>query len=109
MQCLTNKYNNMNKEVKISLKGKRVLIDIPDLSDKRTKLHVPDTAEDSYELELMKKLKVLTVFKAGEECAFIKEGMKVYLSPVSLHNKVPVGDDYKFLISEQEIVYVYED
>ncbi len=93
--------------MKITLKGRRVLLDIPEI--KQPSIKLTDAAQAEYEKGVFEKLRVLTVYQAGDGCETTKNGMKVYLSPASLQNKVPVGDDFKFLISESEIIYIYED
>ena len=90
-----------------SLKGRRVLVNQPEMKESAIQLSEADKAH--IEQESMKKWTRLEVFAVGEDVATIKAGDSVYISVAAIKGAevIEVEKSIKLMLSEYDIAIVW--
>ena len=90
-----------------NLRGKRVMITVPELKKAPVELSAKD--EDMIMQEAMKKWQKLEVFAIGEEVTDIKVGDIVYVQTYALETgeKVEIDGKMKIIIPDNSIAFVW--
>jgi hypothetical protein len=90
-----------------SLRGKRILITVPELKKSPVELSAKD--EEAIMQEAMKKWQKLTVYAIGDEVEDIKIGDEVYVQTYALESgeKLEVDGKMRILINESAIAIVW--
>lgn len=90
-----------------SLRGKRVLLTMPELKKSAVELSTKD--EEAIMQEAMKKWLKLEVFAVGDEVTDIKEGDKVYVQTYALESgeKIEIDNNIKLMVSENAIAIIW--
>jgi histidinol phosphatase-like enzyme len=90
-----------------TLRGKRVLITVPELKKSSVELSAKD--EEMIMQEAMKKWQKLTVYAVGDEVTDIKVDDQVYIQTYALESgeKIEVDGAIKILTTESAIAIVW--
>jgi hypothetical protein len=90
------------------LKGRRVLIDVPQRKESSIELSVKD--EEYMLAEAMKLWTRLTVFAVGDTVDSVKPGQLVYVTTASLEHaeKVEINGQMKLMIIEGDVAIIWE-
>lgn len=90
-----------------SLRGKKVLITIPEL--KKSKIEISSKDEDMIMRDAMKKWEKLEVFEIGSEVEEIKKGDIVYIQSYALETgeKVEIDGKMRILVPDNAIVIIW--
>jgi chitodextrinase len=90
-----------------TLRGKRVLITVPELKKSAVELSAKD--EEMIMQEAMKKWQKLTVYAVGDEVTDIKKDDQVYIQTYALESgeKIEVDGAIKILTTESAIAIVW--
>jgi hypothetical protein len=90
-----------------SLRGKRVLITIPDL--KKSKIEISAQDEEAIMAAAMKKWEKLEVFAVGNEVEKLKKGDMVYAQSYALESgeKIEIDGKMRILIPDTAIAIVW--
>lgn len=90
-----------------SLRGKRVLLTMPELKKSAVELSAKD--EETIMQEAMKKWLKLEVFAVGDEVTDVKEGDKVYVQTYALQSgeKIEIDGSIKLMISDTAIAIIW--
>lgn len=90
-----------------SLRGKRVLLTMPELKKSAVELSAKD--EEAIMQEAMKKWLKLEVFAVGDEVADVKVGDKVYVQTYALESgeKIEIDGTIKLMVTENAIAIIW--
>ena len=90
-----------------SLRGKRVLLTMPELKKSAVELSAKD--EESIMQEAMKKWLKLEVFAVGDEVTDVKVGDKVYVQTYALESgeKIEIDGAIKLMVTENAIAIIW--
>jgi hypothetical protein len=90
-----------------SLRGKRVLVSVPELKKSPVELSAKD--EEMIMQEAMKKWQKLTIHAVGDEVTDIKAGDLVYIQTYALESgeKIEVDGAIKILTNESAIAIIW--
>ena len=90
-----------------SLRGKRVLLTMPELKKSAVELSAKD--EESIMQEAMKKWLKLEVFAVGDEVTDVKVGDKVYVQTYALESgeKIEIDGVIKLMVTENAIAIIW--
>jgi len=90
-----------------SLKGRRVLVNQPEMKESAIQLSEADKAH--IEQESMKKWTRLEVYAVGEDVATIKAGDSVYISVAAIKGAevIEVEETIKLMLSEYDVAIVW--
>ncbi len=90
-----------------SLRGKRVLLTMPELKKSAVELSAKD--EEAIMREAMKKWQKLEVFAVGDEIIDVKVGDKVYVQTYALESgeKIEIDGTIKLMVPESTIAIVW--
>lgn len=90
-----------------SLRGKRVLLTMPELKKSAVELSAKD--EETIMQEAMKKWLKLEVFAVGDEVTDVKKGDKVYVQTYALQSgeKIEIDGSIKLMISDTAIAIIW--
>lgn len=90
-----------------SLRGKRVLLTMPELKKSAVELSAKD--EESIMQEAMKKWLKLEVFAVGDEVTDVKVGDKVYVQTYALESgeKIEIDGTIKLMVTENAIAIIW--
>lgn len=90
-----------------SLRGKRVLLTIPELKKSSVELSVKD--EEAIMQEAIKKWLKLEVFAIGNEVTDVNVGDKVYVQTYALESgeKIEIDGSIKLLINDTAIAIIW--
>jgi uncharacterized protein YacL (UPF0231 family) len=90
-----------------ALRGKRVLITIPEL--KKTAVELSAKDEDARMMEAMKQWQKLEVYAIGDEITGIMEGDHVYVQTYALESgeKIEVDGKMRILVPDTAIAIVW--
>jgi co-chaperonin GroES (HSP10) len=90
-----------------SLRGKKVLITIPEL--KKSNISLSGADEEKIMADAMKKWQKLEVFAIGTEVTDIKKGDMVYVQSYSLETgeKIEIDEKMRILIPENAIAIIW--
>jgi hypothetical protein len=90
-----------------ALKGKRVLITIPELKKAAVELSAKD--EESRMMDAMKQWQKLEVFAVGDEVSGIMEGSLVYVQTYALESgeKIEVDGKMRILVPENSVAIIW--
>lgn len=91
----------------MKLRGRRVLIDLPEKKESVLELSEKDKA--MIEEDEMKKWTGLNVHAVGEDVTEIKPGDKVYLTISAIQDaeRLLIGDDVKLMVNEGSIAIIW--
>lgn len=89
------------------LRGKRVLINIPEKKESAIELTEKDKA--MIEEQEMKKWTALEVYATGKEVTEVGPGDKVYLTVSAIQDaeRVLIGDEIKMMVNEASIAIIW--
>jgi len=90
-----------------SLRGKRVLLTMPELKKSAVELSAKD--EEAIMQEAMKKWLKLEVFAVGDEVTDVKVGDKVYVQTYALESgeKIEIDGAIKLMVTENAIAIIW--
>jgi hypothetical protein len=90
-----------------ALRGKRVLITVPELKKAAVELSAKD--EEMIMQEAMKKWQSLEVYAVGDEVAGLMEGDKVYVQTYALESgeKIEVDGKMRILVPDTAIAIIW--
>jgi uncharacterized protein with gpF-like domain len=90
-----------------SLRGKRVLLTMPELKKSSVELSVKD--EEAIMQEAMKKWLKLEVFAIGNEVTDINVGDHVYVQTYALESgeKIEIDNSIKLMVSENAVAIIW--
>lgn len=90
-----------------SLKGRRVLVNQPEMKESAIQLSEADKA--SIEQEAMKKWTRLEVYAVGEEVTGVKKGDHIYASVNAIKGAevIEVEESIKLMLSEYDVAIVW--
>ncbi len=90
-----------------SLRGKRVLLTMPELKKSSVELSVKD--EEAIMQEAMKKWLKLEVFAVGNEVTDVNVGDKVYVQTYALESgeKIEIDGNIKLMVAESAISIIW--
>lgn len=90
-----------------SLRGKRVLLTMPELKKSAVELSAKD--EETIMQEAMKKWLKLEVFAVGDEVTDVKKGDKVYVQTYALQSgeKIEIDGSIKLMINDTAIAIIW--
>lgn len=90
-----------------SLRGKRVLVSVPELKKSAVELSAKD--EEMIMQEAMKKWQKLTVYAVGDDITDIKVGDQVYIQTYALESgeKIEVDGAIRILTNESAIAIIW--
>jgi hypothetical protein len=90
-----------------SLRGKRVLVSVPELKKSAVELSAKD--EEMIMQEAMKKWQKLTIYAVGDEVTDIKAGDQVYIQTYALESgeKIEVDGAIRILTNESAIAIIW--
>lgn len=90
-----------------SLRGKRVLLTMPELKKSAVELSAKD--EEAIMQEAMKKWLKLDVFAVGDEVTDVKVGDKVYVQTYALESgeKIEIDGAIKLMVTENAIAIIW--
>lgn len=90
-----------------SLKGRRVLVNQPEMKESAIQLSEADKA--TIEQEAMKKWTRLEVYAVGEEVTGVKKGDNVYVSVNAIKGAevIEVEESIKLMLSEYDVAIVW--
>ena len=90
-----------------SLRGKRVLLTMPELKKSAVELSAKD--EEAIMQEAMKKWLKLEVFAVGDEVTDVKVGDKVYVQTYALESgeKIEIDGVIKLMVTENAIAIIW--
>jgi hypothetical protein len=90
-----------------SLKGRRILVNQPEMKESAIELTEKDKA--AIEQEAMKKWTRLEVFATGEEVSGVKAGDHVYISVNAIKGAevIEVEESIKLMLSEYDVAIVW--
>ena len=93
---------------KFILKGKRVLLDVPQKKESVIELSTKD--EESIMVEAMKLWTKLNVYAVGDTVEGFEAGAKVYCTTGSLQNaeKVEIDGSMKLMVGQGDIAIIWE-
>ncbi len=91
----------------MKLRGKRVLITIPELEKSSIELTAKD--EEMMMQDAMKKWQSLVIFAIGDEVTDLKVGLKVYVNTYALESgeKIEVDGKMRILIPDNAIAMIW--
>jgi len=90
-----------------NLRGKRVLVTVPEL--KKSAIEISAKDEEMMMQEAMKKWEKIEVFAVGDEVEDIKKGDMVYVQTYALESgeKISIDDHMRILVPENSIAIVW--
>ena len=90
-----------------SLRGKRILVSVPELKKSAVELSAKD--EEMIMQEAMKKWQKLTVYAVGDDITDIKVGDQVYIQTYALESgeKIEVDGAIRILTNESAIAIIW--
>jgi len=90
-----------------ALRGKRVLVTVPELKKSAVELSVKD--EEMIMMEAMKKWQSLEIYEVGDDVVDLKPGDKVYVQTYALESgeKIEVDGHMRILIPDTAIAIVW--
>jgi len=90
-----------------NLRGKRVLLTMPELKKSAVELSAKD--EEAIMQEAMKKWQKLEVFAVGDEITDVKVGDKVYVQTYALESgeKIEIDGTIKLMVPESTIAIIW--
>jgi len=90
-----------------NLRGKRVLVTVPEL--KKSAIEISAKDEEMMMQEAMKKWEKIEIFAVGDEVEDIKKGDMVYVQTYALESgeKISVDDHMRILVPENSIAIVW--
>ena len=90
-----------------SLRGKRILVTIPEIKKSPVELSAKD--EEAIMQEAMKKWQKLEIFAVGDEVADLKAGDKVYIQSYALETgeKIEIDGKIKILVPDNSIAIIW--
>jgi hypothetical protein len=90
-----------------SLRGKRVLVTVPEL--KKSPIELSANDEELIMQEAMKKWQSIEVFAVGDEVVDLQEGNKVYVQTYALESgeKIEIDGKMRILIPDTAIAIVW--
>ena len=90
-----------------SLRGKRVLLTMPELKKSAVELSAKD--EEAIMQEAMKKWQKLEVFAVGDDVIDLKIGDKVYVQTYALESgeKIEIDGAIKLMVPESTIAIIW--
>jgi DNA-binding transcriptional regulator/RsmH inhibitor MraZ len=89
------------------LRGKRVLVTVPELKKSAVELSAKD--EEMIMMEAMKKWQSLEIYQVGDDVVDLKPGDKVYVQTYALESgeKIEVDGKMRILIPDTAIAIVW--
>lgn len=90
-----------------NLRGKRVLVTVPEL--KKSAIEISAKDEEMMMQEAMKKWEKIEVFAVGDEVEDIKKGDMVYVQTYALESgeKISIDGHMRILVPENSIAIVW--
>lgn len=90
-----------------NLRGKRVLVTVPEL--KKSAIEISAKDEEMMMQEAMKKWEKIEVFAVGDEVEGVKKGDMVYVQTYALESgeKISIDDHMRILVPENAIAIVW--
>jgi len=90
-----------------ALRGKRVLVTVPELKKSAVELSIKD--EEMIMQEAMKKWQSIDVYAVGDEVTGVSEGDKVYVQTYALESgeKIEVDGKMRILVPDTAIAIVW--
>lgn len=90
-----------------ALRGKRVLVTVPELKKSAVELSIKD--EEMIMMEAMKKWQSLEIYEVGDDVVDLKPGDKVYVQTYALESgeKIEVDGHMRILIPDTAIAIVW--
>jgi hypothetical protein len=90
-----------------SLRGKRILVTIPETKKSAVELSAKD--EEAIMQEAMKKWRKLEIFAVGDEVVDLKEGDKVYIQTYALETgeKIDIDGKVKILVPDNSVAIIW--
>ena len=90
-----------------NLRGKRVLVTVPEL--KKSAIEISAKDEEMMMQEAMKKWEKIEVFAVGDEVEGVKKGDMVYVQTYALESgeKISIDDHMRILVPENSIAIVW--
>ena len=95
------------KTNKMQLKGKRVLLNKPEVKESQFELSEAD--KQALEMDMRKTWTKLEVYAIGDEVESVKVGDKVYMGIIGLQasEAVELEDGVKLMVAERDIAIVW--
>jgi len=89
------------------LRGKRVLVTVPELKKSAVELSAKD--EEMIMMEAMKKWQSLEIYEVGDDVVDLKPGDKVYVQTYALESgeKIEVDEKMRILIPDTAVAIVW--
>ena len=89
------------------LRGKRVLVTVPELKKSAVELSAKD--EEMIMMEAMKKWQSLEIYQVGDDVVDLKPGDKVYVQTYALESgeKIEVDGKMRILIPDTAVAIVW--
>ena len=89
------------------LRGKRVLVTVPELKKSAVELSIKD--EEMIMMEAMKKWQSLEIYEVGDDVVDLKQGDKVYVQTYALESgeKIEVDGKMRILIPDTAVAIVW--
>jgi len=90
-----------------NLRGKRVLVTVPEL--KKSAIEISAKDEEMMMQEAMKKWEKIEVFAVGDEVEGLKKGDMVYVQTYALESgeKISIDDHMRILVPENAIAIIW--
>jgi hypothetical protein len=90
-----------------NLRGKRILITIPEIKKSPVELSAKD--EEAIMQEAMKKWQKLEIFAVGDEVTDLKKGDKVYIQTYALETgeKIEIDGKIRILVPDNSIAIIW--